>query len=670
MSNYIPTPAFCDRMPVDISFIFEGEKPAGKHGFLRVDGDDFRFEDGTVGKFWGVMFNGGANFPEHSYSDKVARRLGMAGVNIVRLHQLDAEWGLPNIYQTYAGPRLKTTRVFSPESMERLDYLIYALKKEGIYLAVDMQTYRKFKSGDGVKFADLLSDIGRGYSIYDPTMIELQKEFCVNFWSHYNPYTQLCYKDDPVFVMCTIQNENDLFTDFGNKKDFHRIPYYDDMFRDMFDKWLRENGIDYDAYGCPLFIKDKPMIDFKTYLTERFYSEMLTHLRSIGVKIPVTGTNWVHADAMVKASSVVDFTDNHRYVYDWHWGENEKVTKNIVITDGEPVVSSFAKSKLHRKPVFFSEWDVPWPNAYRAEGVPYFAAVACLQDWSGMTVHTYSYGTHLDRIDRIGKESVSSTIGSVPYREGIFSVWNDPAKFGLFYHASLMLRRGDVRPAEKRYGILLTDPAAKNMKACSALVERSRVATVLEGMDTSGLDEVIPDTAKPARPDPNRIESDTGELWRDLKRSIGAVDSPRTKILYGFLGRGGSDATRRDGLAIELGGMSVDCYTDFGVIALSSLTDEPIAASDNILLSAIGRARNTGAQFDGEKLIDFGHSPIISEVIEADIFIRTDRKTMRVWGINSEGYYVGMLDTAYEDGVLSFHIGPHFPAQYYLIQEE
>ena len=59
MSNYVPTPAYYDRMPVDTSFVFKNERPAGKHGFLKVDGDNFRFEDGTLGKFWGVMFNGG-----------------------------------------------------------------------------------------------------------------------------------------------------------------------------------------------------------------------------------------------------------------------------------------------------------------------------------------------------------------------------------------------------------------------------------------------------------------------------------------------------------------------------------------------------------------------------------------------------------------------------------
>ena len=98
MSRYIPQPAYPDAMPVDISFVFESEKPAGRHGFIKVCGDDLRFEDGTLARFWGVNFNGGACFPEHDYSPKVARRLAQAGCNIVRFHQMDAEFDTPNIY--------------------------------------------------------------------------------------------------------------------------------------------------------------------------------------------------------------------------------------------------------------------------------------------------------------------------------------------------------------------------------------------------------------------------------------------------------------------------------------------------------------------------------------------------------------------------------------------
>ena len=112
MSRYIPQPAYPDMMPVDISFVFEDEKPAGKHGFVKADGDDFRFEDGTLARFWGVNFNGGANFPEHDYARTVARRLAMAGVNIVRFHQLDAEWDTPNLFAYNKGKSKYESKCF------------------------------------------------------------------------------------------------------------------------------------------------------------------------------------------------------------------------------------------------------------------------------------------------------------------------------------------------------------------------------------------------------------------------------------------------------------------------------------------------------------------------------------------------------------------------------
>lgn len=670
MSKYIETPAYYDRMPVDISFVFEEEKPAGKHGFLRADGDIFRFEDGTPVKFWGVIFNGAANFPEHAYSEKVARRLAQAGCNLVRLHQLDAEWATPNIYRMTAGKRLVDTRHLCDEALERLDYLIYCLKEQGIYVCVDMLTFRKFKSGDGVKYADQLFDLARAYSMFDPVMIDLQMEFCTKFWNHYNPYTRCAYKDDPAFVMCTIINENDIFNNPGRRKDYRQIPYYEDVFRKQFSQWLQEQNIDYDAFSCSMYTKDEPMIEFKLYLTRRYYTRMREHLRELGVKIPITGTNWLHTDAMVEASACMDFTDMHRYIYDWHWGETEKVTFNKAITDCDSLIAPMAKAKIANKPVFFSEWDIPWPNAYRALGAPYFAAISCLQNWMGMVVHTYAYGTNLQYVDRIGKECSASTIGGVPYREGIFSVWNDPAKFGLFYHSALMVRRGDVRPAEKTVGVTITDRKKFNLAAVQSLIEMHRVCTVMDPAGAEGVDEIVPDNVKIPKPEAKKTRADTGELWRDFNRSVAVIDSPRTKIAYGFIGRGGADQAVRGDLAINLDGMQVDCRTDFGVVAVSSLTDRPIMDSDNMLLSAIGRARNTGAQFDGEKLLDFGHAPIMSEVIRATIRIHTEKPNLRVWGISSEGYYVGMLDTTYEDGWLEFTIGETYPALYYLILEE
>lgn len=676
MSRYFPVYPHIDRMPVDISFVFENERPAGKHGFCSVVGDSFQFEDGTPARFWGVICNGAANFPDHEYAKKAANRLSQAGVNYVRFHQLDSEWATPNIYRLTAGKRLTTTRVLSEESLERLDYWIMCLKEKGIYSCVDMTTYRKFKSGDGVKFANQMKDNMKCYAHYDPVMINLQKEFCTNFWNHKNPYTGLCYKDDPFFFACIISNENDTFKDHKNAFDYFSIPYYDDMFRDMFSEWLKECGSDYDAYACTLYDQnDKLQVEFRIELERRYARTMKEHIRSLGVKIPICDTNWPASGGLIKAQEEMDFHAGNCYFYDWGWGEYEKQTANRHITDRamSPLASN-CTSRIAGHPMFMTEWDMPWPNCYRAEGPIWYPAVAALQGWSGMSIHTYAYGTNIKDTDLLGKEASTNAIGSVPYREGIFTVWNDPAKFGLFYHGALMLRRGDVSAAKKTIGSRVNTDDYGHLSAnlAGSAMEIHKVVSVLDTTDVEklGISEVYDDSYIYPREDPNRIVSDTGELWRDLKLKIGAVDTPRTKVVYGMLNGNQRATSKPKEHTVYLNGLTVRCETDFATIALSSLNDNPLSKSDNILLTAVGRASNTGVSFDGEKLLDYGHLPIQMEVIDAEIELETEIEDLRIWGINSDGYYAGRISAVYEDGRLKFHIGPHFPCEYYLIMQE
>ena len=68
----------------------------------------------------------------------------------------------------------------------------------------------------------------------------------------------------------------------------------------------------------------------------------------------------------------------------------------------------------------------------------FIAAAGLLQDWAGFAIHTYCYSAST-RIDITGKEVSSSAIGGVPYREGVFNTWNDPAQFGLFCEARVTM---------------------------------------------------------------------------------------------------------------------------------------------------------------------------------------------------------------------------------------
>jgi hypothetical protein len=48
---------------------------------------------------------------------------------------------------------------------------------------------------------------------------------------------------------------------------------------------------------------------------------------------------------------------------------------------------------------------------------------------------------------------------------------------------------------------------------------------------------------------------------------------------------------------------------------MSSLTDDDISSSNNILLTTVGRAQNTDAKFEKDLMLDIGKAPVTVEVI-------------------------------------------------------
>ena len=287
-----------DDAPVDLRHLFAGEQPAGKHGFLTCRGGKMVFEDGTEARFWGTNFNSAANFPSHDYSEKVARRLAKFGVNLVRFHQLDGDWSTPNIFQFTKGNRLASTRQLDPESMERLDYLIHCLKREGIYCYLDMLTYRRFRTGDDVPAAERLGNAARPYSNFDPRLIELQKEFCTQIWTHVNPYTGLAYRDDPAIALTEIANENEMFGDMANLVE----PYRSEL-EARYAAWLERRGLPAAPRPVAFEKTTEDLLAFIVETMQDYYEQMHRHLTDLGVRIPIAGTNWAPRPAAASPSA-------------------------------------------------------------------------------------------------------------------------------------------------------------------------------------------------------------------------------------------------------------------------------------------------------------------------------------------------------------------------------
>ena len=134
-----------------------------------------------------------------------------------------------------------------------------------------------------------------------------------------------------------------------------------------------------------------------------------------------------------------------------------------------------------------------------------------------------------------------------------------------------------------------------------------------------------------------------------------------TKCIYGFLGKNGE---------IEIDGLKIKCDNKFAIIAMSSLTKDPISNSDNILLTTVGKAMNTDAKFDGEVMLDVGHAPITVENIEVEIELETSTKNLKVWSVSAEGYYIGSIPATEENGKLKFRLGDTARSMCYLLVKD
>jgi hypothetical protein len=342
------------------------------------------------------------------------------------------------------------------------------------------------------------------------------------------------------------------------------------------------------------------------------------------------------------------------------WSDIEGHNKMMLAEKQHPWPNNVCRQHLLDRPLFMSEWDSTWPNEWRAEGPLTLAAVACLQDACGALIHTYRY--RCTPVDCMG----GVIMDGVGYRVN-FDTFNDPAKFGLFYHAALMVRRGDVAQAAKTVGVRLTEQMVygerdrwRPVPAMWPAAEMHRLGLILPGqeprVDVALAAEEVLDAA-----DGTAMRSDTGEIGRDWSRKMAWIDTPRTKAAYGMLGEQDS---------VQLTGLRLEVKTPFAVIVISSLTDEPTERSDNLLLTAVGRADNTGAQYNEThtRRLEIGRAPILIERIDAVIKLTTAEPRLTVRAIDPEGFHYGTVPSKYEQGVLTFELGQIFPSMYYLIQ--
>jgi hypothetical protein len=188
--------------------------PAGADGYIVAkNGHFYAANTGKRIRFLGTSFTFDNDFPSHADAEKVAAHLAKLGINIVRIHHHDADYG-----QLW-DKKYPDHQHIDPSARDRLDYLIYQLKMHGIYVDLNLHVSRQFTAADG--FPASVDQIELGYDkrvdYFDPRMIELQKSFAADYLTHVNPYTSRSYANDPCVAMIEINNENTLVQNAGSE---------------------------------------------------------------------------------------------------------------------------------------------------------------------------------------------------------------------------------------------------------------------------------------------------------------------------------------------------------------------------------------------------------------------------------------------------------------------
>jgi hypothetical protein len=644
---------------VDLSRFLDA--PAGKDGFLRAEGGRIVKPDGSRFRIWGVNICGPACFPEQAQADALTDQLARLGVNCVRFHHMDSTW---SVLFDKARP---DTRELNPAALDRLDYLVAALKRRGIYANLNLNVGRRFKPGDGVRDADRLG-YGKSCTYFNPRLIELQHEFARQLLTHKNPYTGNEYRHEPCVATVEIVNENAVLEGWVKGRLVGRddvkpdtwspIPVsYDAELTALFNAWLGANrtpeqtaalraeaGVAADApvprlrpdqFGQASTARFRAEAAFYIDVERRFFAGMRRLLKDeLGVKAPVVGTS-DHNDgyaayAHLASNALFDWIDGHGY-----W-QHPDIKGDIPSTKNTPMVNDpldstivqFARTPLLDRAYTISEINHPFPHEFACEGFPLLTAYALFHDWDGLYWFTWDNGR-------------GTADGGVPKRN-FFTVSCDPVKVANLIAGAALWHQGGVSRARqtvvRAYTTEQTQDAlrlgSRERPFFTAGFDRS---TPLVHATRFRLDGGPASDFPPAAP-PGSIVSDTGELgWHgaDRQQGIVTIDAPGAQGLIGYV-RGSGRATRH---------LAADVANAFCSLLLVPLDGRPVAESRRLLLAATAWCGHGDMRWDESrrKILDWGKGPTRIESVTGTVTLRglSGLKSLRTEALTAAGAPTG-----------------------------
>jgi len=506
-------------------------------------------------------------FPDHAMADLYARQFRMHGYNMARLDFIE---------DTLMHERVADFD-FNPEQLDRMHYLLFSLKREGVYYMLNGLSSGNAAYGN-IKERWINQRKAKHGIYYDINQQIHWKKLMEKMFVTVNPYTGSSILDDPALAGLILVNEGGLaFTNRNGVVDTFRLQFADWLKKKygtttaLSKAWKGELSSSESLENASvIFPKPDAWTGMRMADTQQFFVDlekttadwMTQHLRQLGYQGTVTAyNNWLSPAAHVSRGQF-DWVDMHNYfsepTNDTQAGS--VMRQDSLLTGSAAYIRELAVGKYIGKAFSVSEFGQIFWNKYRRENGLAIPAYAAFQGWDVISQHAHAI--------KLSYES------GKPHKDivGPFNVGLDPVARAGETLAALLYVRGDVAPARNLVGIKIMPKFVFNDNAHLGNIpsDISRLSLVTGvGLDWQGRSEnkyhaqVTPDDTHINLLGKPSVKSDAGQTV------VAKVDA----VARAYAGKLGSKVSKTNFVVNDKWISRVDSLRKNGLLGKENITD-------------------------------------------------------------------------------------------------
>lgn len=382
----------------------------------------------------------------------------------------------------------------------------------------------------------------------------------------------------------------------------------------------------------PARVKD--ISAFYIKLQDDYFADMMKYLKnSLGVKVPISGTNWNIGPGDLITQSNFDFLDNHSY---WDhpsfpnipWSSTDWTISNkpmVKSSTGGIIPWLFGGVPFKGKPFTVSEYNHGFPNRYQTESLLFLTSYGAFNDADALMFFDYNGGSdwEADRVSGyfdIHRNSAYMSLSpscAYAYRNCLIAKDNSPIY--------LKYKRDDVYLLPKNDNGNWQGQNKFNWSLALKYAVKNEDFNSSSTTDFSLL-PTLP--VNPFKTTTNEITYNTnGILTTETKNFIAAA---------GFLNEFSN---------LKIGNMQIKSATDFGVVTWLSLNSDSLAVTNKSLITISSKVQNSSMLWDGINTVhnNWGTAPTLMYPLKVSFSIKIFADSIRIYTLDTKGLEKGFI---------------------------